>query len=90
MTSTLKTLDDGRVFPQLNGETLAWSPGLYHTFAEEQIGFTRARAVLVAMRDHRPEQFERERIEMLKGSFDRMFGHNARKMLALIEEVQRS
>lgn len=82
----LVTLDDGRQFPQYNGEALTWDPGCYHTIAEEQAGFPRMRAVIQAMRVHRPEQLEHQRMEMLKGSFNKMFGHNARKALAIIEE----
>ncbi len=81
-----KTLADGRTFPAYGDETLSWSIGLYHTFAEEQAGFPRMRAVIRAMLAHRPEQVERERREMLKASFDRIFGHNARKCLNVIEE----
>lgn len=76
---------NGNLFPSYNGEALSWSIGLYHTFSEEQAGFPRARTVIAAMREHRPEQLERERRDMLSASFDRMFGHNARKMLDLIE-----
>ena len=46
-----------------------------------------ALTVLRAMKEHRPEQLEQERREMVKGSFDRMFGHNAKQMLLLIEQV---
>lgn len=51
--------------------------------AQELAGFPKARAKLVGWPD---EQLERERREMLKASFDRMFGHNAKKMLVIIEE----
>ena len=80
------TLADGRVFPVYNGEALAWSLGLYHTTAESEIGYPRMRAVIRAMIKYRPEQLERERIDMLKGSFDRIFVHNAKVALAVIEE----
>lgn len=85
-THALKTLGDGRAFPQYDGETLSWCTGLYHTAAEERIGFPRMRAVIRAMIAHRPEQIERERREMLKASFCRIFGRNARKSLNVIEE----
>ncbi len=76
---------DGALFPVYNGELLSWSIGLYMTANEEKAGFPRAKRVIQAMRKYRPEQLERERVEMLKGSFDRMFGHNAKKVLRLIE-----
>jgi hypothetical protein len=83
----LVKLPDGREFPQHNGETLSWSLGLYHTISEEQQGFPKMYAVARAMHAYRPDQLQRERFEMLKGSFDRMFGHNAKKELKVIEEV---
>lgn len=86
--SALVTLTDGRVFPSFNGEALSWSPGLYFTLVDEQAGYPKTRTVLKAMAEHRPDQLEREYRDMLRGSFDRVFGHNARKMLALIEEVR--
>lgn len=82
----LTTLPDGRQFPQLNGEVLCWDVGAYSSFADERDGFQRMRAVIRAMMVHRPKQIEYERIEMLKASFDRMFGHNARKVLTVIEQ----
>jgi hypothetical protein len=85
-TQTTITLEDGRVFPQYQGEALSWSIGLYHTFTEAQAGYPRMRAVIKAMIACRPEQIERERRELLKASFDRMFGHNAKKALAVIED----
>ena len=81
------TLEDGRVFPSFNGEALSWSPGLYQTWTEEQADFPRMRAVLCAMKEHRPDQLELERRTMLRASFDRMFGHQAAKALAVIDQV---
>lgn len=88
MTPTVEliTLSDGRVFPQYEGETLSWYIGLYHTTAEERLGFPRMRTVIRAMLAHRPEDLERERYQMLKASFDRVFGRIARVMLAVIDE----
>jgi hypothetical protein len=86
-TKTLTTtLEDGRVFPQYNGEALCWDIGAYGTWNEEKTGYPRMRAVIRAMMVHRPEQVERERREMLRASFNRMFGRNAAKVLAVIEE----
>jgi hypothetical protein len=84
--ATVATLADGRVFPIYDGEVLSWSPGMYHTHAEAEIGYPRMHAVIRALMEHRPEHLERERREMLKGSFDRMFGHNAKVVLEVIEE----
>lgn len=77
---------DGRMFPAFEGCTLAWSIGFYTSTNEERAGYPRMRAVIQAMLAYRPEQVERERREMLKSSFDRMFGHNAKKVLAVIED----
>jgi hypothetical protein len=79
------TLEDGRMFPVFNNEILSWDTGSAFTPRDEQEGYPRTRAIIAAMRQHRPEQLERERRELLKASFDRMFGHNARKLLTLIE-----
>jgi len=77
------TLEDGRVFPSFNGEALAWSPGLYHTTFEERIGFPRMRAVLSEMK---VEDVIKERNELIRDSFNKLFGHNAKIMLAVVEE----
>ena len=77
-----------REFPVHEGELLAWDAGLYMSAAEDRIGFPRARAVLRQMLIHRPEQFQREKREMLTASFDRVFGHNARKAMALYESIE--
>lgn len=77
---------DGNPFPVYQGEALSWSIGLYSTLTEERARYPRARVVIAAMREHRPEQLDRERYELLKGSFDRMFGQNAKRLLAVIEE----
>lgn len=76
----------GNLYPCHDGQPLAWSPGLYQTFAEQELGFPRMRAVLRAMRDHRPEQLRRERFEMLRGSFCSLFGRAARLALEIIDE----
>jgi hypothetical protein len=79
------TTVNGNPFPMYEGQALSWSIGLYHTLAEQELGFPRARRVIHAMRQYRPEQLEQERRDYLKATFDQMFGHNARIMLALIE-----
>jgi hypothetical protein len=73
------------LFPSLPGEALAWSIGLYTTHAEKALDYPRARAVINAMIIHRPVQLERERREMVKASFGKMFGHNAAECLRIIE-----
>lgn len=81
-----RTLEDGRQFPQWNGETLSWDIGASFTLADEREGYPRTKAIIAAFREHRPEQLERERRELLKSALgDRVLGHNARKLLGLIE-----
>lgn len=77
------------LFPSLPGEALSWSIGLYMTDAEKAINYPRARAVVRAMRIHRPAQLERERREMVRASFNAMFGHNAAECLRVIEDTIR-
>jgi hypothetical protein len=77
----------GYEFPMYEGELLSWSIGLYMTLEQERLGYPKARIVIQAMQDRRPKQLALERYEMLRGSFDRMFGHNARKVMELIDEV---
>ena len=84
--TTIVELQDGRIFPTFQGETLAWDIGLYTTLNEERAGYPRARAVIAAMRIYRPSQLEQERKKSLKASFDRVFGHNAAKLLVLLGE----
>jgi hypothetical protein len=74
----------GYEFPMYNGQLLSWDISL--TLADELEGFPRARTVIAAMRIRRPEQLERERREMVKASFDKLFGHKAKKCLDLIEQ----
>jgi len=51
---------------------------------EEKIGFPKA---LATLRSWPIQDLYRERLEMLKASFNPMFGMNAKKMLNLIEQV---
>jgi len=81
------TLPDGRVFPTLDGTAMSWDIGSAFTLSDEQSGYFKTRRIIRAFRELRPEQLERERRELVKASFDRMFGHNARRLLALIEEA---
>lgn len=73
----------GHEFPLYQGELLSWS--LSMTLADERNGFPKLRTVIRAMMDRRPEQLAKERYEMLRGSFDRVFGHNAQKCLEVID-----
>lgn len=84
MNSTTITLDDGRVFPVYEGQAIAWA--FDNCAAEQQKGYPKMRAVIRAMKEHRPEQLQHERRELLKASFDRLFGHVAKQMLAVIDE----
>ena len=82
----LITLEDGREFPLFKGEPLSWSSGLYMTNREEKAGYQKALAVLRCSADI---VLMTERQEMLKASSDRIFGHNAKKHLVLIDRVIR-
>lgn len=85
MSRTL-TLPDGRTFPQYHGEPLSWSIALYLTPAESAQDYPRARAVIRAMQAHRAAALAHERHAVLRGSFNAMFGHNARLVARLIAE----
>lgn len=87
MNMTTMTLDDGRVFPVYCGKALSWSIGLYMTPNEAVDGYPKAKAVIAAMRQDRPDLLASERRSLVKGSFDRMFGHNARICLKLIDST---
>jgi hypothetical protein len=76
--------EHGSEFPLYQGKLLSWH--LEMTWEDEKAGFPKMRTVIRAMIERRPEQLAKERYEMLRGSFDRMFGHNARKCLAVIDE----
>ena len=81
-------LADGREFPTHDGVTpLSWPIGSHFTLQDEREGYPRCKAVLAETSD---EQLERDRFENLKASFDRVFGHNAKRLLVLIEaEIER-
>ena len=81
-------LPDGREFPTHDGVTpLSWPVGSHFTLQDEREGYPRCKAVLAETSD---EQLERDRSENLRASFNRMFGHNARRLLILIEnEIER-
>lgn len=81
------TLPDGRIFPAYEGKPLSWDPGLYFTSDEGKLGYPKARAVLAEMDN---SSLDRMRREYVKASFDRMFGHHAKKFLALIEDEIKS
>lgn len=82
MSKTI-TLPDGRIFPEYAGKPLSWSPCLYLTDAEQHEGYPRARCVLRCLPTGRLLQEEQE---MVRASFDCMFGHNAREYLDLIQD----
>jgi hypothetical protein len=77
--------EHGYEFPKYNGKLLSWSTGAHFTSEDEEENYPRLRTIIRAMRERRPEQLERERRELVRGSCDRMFGHNARKLLAIID-----
>jgi hypothetical protein len=72
-------------FPEHNGEALCWSIGAYDTINEQNAGYPKMRAVIAAMRDHRPELLQKERRLLVRASFDRMFGRVAAKQLRIID-----
>ena len=77
------TLEDGRQFPTHDGITpLSWPLASHFTLQDEREGYPRCKAVLAEMSD---EQLEKERSENVRASFDRLFGHNAKRLLKLIE-----
>ncbi len=83
---SLIQLEDGRTFPHYKLEILSWSIGSAFTLQDELESYPRTKAIIEAMRIHRPEQLERERHELIKSMLcDRIFGHNAGKLLKLIE-----
>lgn len=80
------TSEYGYPFPQYDGELLSWSLGLYFTLSEAERNYPKMRTVIRAMMEKRPDQLERERVELVKASFDRVFGTNAKRCLIVIEE----
>lgn len=78
----MRMLEDGRVFPTYGDEVLSWSIDLYNTWEERLAGYPRARAVITSMDTARLQDEYRS---WLRSSFDRMFGHNAKPLLAIIE-----
>lgn len=77
----------GYEFPTYDGELLSWDIGLYVTPGEQGHNYPRARVVIQAMAERRPEQLARQQRDALRGSFDRLFGRHAKRMLDLIDEV---
>ena len=75
--------EHGYEFPIYNGELLSWH--LSSTLDDQRQGFPKMRTVIRAMIERCPEQLAKERHEMLKGSFDKMFGHNAKTVLDVID-----
>jgi hypothetical protein len=86
VTNLIDARGDGCLFPEYEGQALCWHIGSYNSWEEKLAGYPRMRTVLRAMIEHRPAEVERERREMLKASFDRMFGHVAKETLLVIEQ----
>ena len=82
------TLDDGREFPTHDGVTpLSWPIGSHFTLQDEREGYPRCKAVLAETSD---EQLAAYRYENLTASFDKLFGHVAKRLLVLIDaEIDR-
>lgn len=85
--TTLGKTEDGREFPVHEGELLAWSPGLYSTIDEERAGYPRMRAVIRAMREHRPGDLRREYVDLLRAQFGMFSGPAGRNLAVLLEEA---
>ena len=84
--SNLITLEDGRIFPEYQGKPLSWDMGSEFSLSDEQAGYPKTRAIIRAFRDHRPEQFRKEKYLELRATFDRVFGGNAKRLLAIMEQ----
>lgn len=74
-------------FPQHNGESLSWDAGMYMTSAQASEGYPKAKAVLAAMKEQRPEQFVKEHNQAIRDSMGGIYAHNAKAYLNLIETV---
>ncbi len=83
-SQTTTTLPDGRVFPVYNGEVLSWNISM--TDADAAAGYPKTKAVIAAMREHKPQQLEAERREMVKASMTGIHRGPAKKVLELIEQ----
>lgn len=79
---------DGRAFPMHEGKLLSWDIGSHNSHNEQQAGYPKMRTVIRAKLQHgRGDEVEGERRDMLRSAMgDRMFGHNARKVLDVIED----
>lgn len=87
MSTVLASNERGKLFPSFNGELLSWSIGAYQTPREAQNDYPRMRTVIRAMLEHgMASAVEHERREMVKASFDPVFGNNAKVALRVIEE----
>jgi hypothetical protein len=81
------TLPDGRVFPEYNGEVLSWDINSSNHSLDQGEGYPRTKAIIRAFRDHRPDQLRQERYGLWRACSDRMFGHNAKRLLAIVDSV---
>lgn len=90
MTIAYGTSEHGYEFPVYGGKLLSWDVANVATRQDAQEGYPRTRTVIRAMQEKRPDRLAFERRDLLKSSFDRMFGQNARRLLKLIEEETNS
>ena len=90
VASGISSKADGRQFPTYDGELLSWDISSAGTIRDEQEGWPRTRAIVRAFIAYRPEQLERERRNLVKASFDRIFGKNAEKLLDVVEQEMQS
>ena len=84
---SLMKLEDGREFPQHGGKPLAWNIGAHNTPNDASEGNPRTKAVIAAMHHHRPDQLKKERDDLQRGSFDKVFGGSAKRLLGLIDST---
>lgn len=84
MKIILGKTEDGREFPLYDGELLSWSIEL--TWADESKGFPRLRYMINAFKKYRPDQIKKIYREEQRASRDFIFGHNAKKVLKVMEE----
>ena len=86
--TTVETTE-GYIYPHTGDmKPLCWDFAAYHTATEERAGFPKMRAVIRAMIVHRPEQIRREYRELVKASFNKTFGYNARTQFnVLVDEL---
>ena len=75
-----------RGFPMFDGYELSWSIGLYATINEINSGLQKARAIIRAMAEHRPDCLLREYRDAIKNSTGRSCPSVSRQIVLVIRE----